>query len=55
MKRGQGSPETKQTGRTSKLIIKVGEESAFSLFGRSDQEEAEYERKGTAECLGSVR
>lgn len=54
MKRREGDAETKKTRRTSKVTIKVEEESALSLFGRSDQEEAECERKGTAECFGPV-
>lgn len=54
MKRREGECETKKTRRTSKVTIKVEEESAWSLFGRSDQEEVEWERKGTAECFGLV-
>lgn len=46
--------QTKKTGWTSKVTIKVEEESASSLWARSDQEEAEYERKGAAECFGPV-
>lgn len=51
---GWGDGETKKTERTSKVTIKVEEESASSLCGRGDQEEAECERKGAAECFGPV-
>lgn len=45
---------TKKTKQTSKVTIKVEEESASSLCGRSDQEEAECKRRGAAECFGPV-
>lgn len=51
---GRGDGETKKTERTSKVTIKVEEQSASSLCGRGDQEEAECERKGAAECFGPV-
>lgn len=54
MKRREEDAETKKTRRTSKVTIEVEKESALPLFGRSDQEEAECERKGTAECFGPV-
>lgn len=54
MKRREGDAETKKTKQTSKVTIKVERQSSLSLFGRSDQEEAECERKGTAECFGAV-
>lgn len=51
-KEGGGHTETKEIRPTSKVTIKVEEESALSLLGGSDQDEAECERKGTAECFG---
>lgn len=45
-KGGRGDTDTKKTRQTSKVTIKVEKESALSLFGRSDQEEAECKRKG---------
>lgn len=51
---GEVGGKTKKTKRTSKVTIKVEEESAWSLCGRGDQEEAECERKGATECFGPV-
>lgn len=46
MKRREGGHRHKENKATSKVTIKVEKESALSLFGRSDQEEAECKRKG---------
>lgn len=51
---GGGDMKTKKTRPTSNATIKVEQRSASSLFGRSDQEGAECERKGSAECFGPV-
>lgn len=47
-----GHVETQKTKQKNKENLE--EENAWSLCGRSDQEEAEYERKGAAECFGPV-
>lgn len=44
----------KNKKKTSKVTMAAKEESAWSLCGRSHQEEAECKRKGAAECFDPV-
>lgn len=54
LKSVEGDAGTKTTRPTSKRTMEVERPSASSLFGRSDEEGVERERKGSAECFAPV-